>query len=69
MLYKHGKVGKRISSKRTLIMILLGTNSVQVLFFLFLGLYAFICSFYFIGSYILQKLTVTTVFARYNEKI
>ncbi|CAD8156585.1 unnamed protein product [Paramecium octaurelia] len=60
MLDKHNRVGKQISYKQT--------NSAQIFFFLFIFIYAFMCSFYFIGSYILQKETLSTVSARYNEK-
>ncbi|CAD8073811.1 unnamed protein product [Paramecium sonneborni] len=59
-LDKNQKVGKQISVKQT--------NSAQVFFFLFVFIYAFMCSFYYIGSYILFEETLQSVSARQNEK-
>ncbi|CAD8077604.1 unnamed protein product [Paramecium primaurelia] len=60
MLDKHNRVGKQISLKQT--------NSAQIFFFLFIFIYAFICSCYFVGSFILQQITQQNVSARYQEK-
>ncbi|CAD8086203.1 unnamed protein product [Paramecium sonneborni] len=60
MLVKHNKVGKQISFKQT--------TSAQIFFFLFIFLYALVCSCYFVGSLILQQVTSQNVTARYQEK-
>ncbi|CAD8084665.1 unnamed protein product [Paramecium sonneborni] len=60
MLDKHNRVGKQISQKQT--------NTAQIFFFLFIFMYAFICSCYFIGSFILQQVTQQNVSSRYQEK-
>ncbi|CAD8180216.1 unnamed protein product [Paramecium octaurelia] len=60
MLEKHKQVGKEISMKQI--------NSSQILFFLFVIMYAILCSSYFIGSLILQQVTQQSVSARYQEK-
>ncbi|CAD8078829.1 unnamed protein product [Paramecium sonneborni] len=61
MLDKHNRVGRQISVKQT--------NSAQVFFYLFIFIYAFMCSFYYIGSYILFEEAIQNVSARQNEKI
>ncbi|CAD8174955.1 unnamed protein product [Paramecium pentaurelia] len=60
MLEHHKKVGKEIQLKKI--------NSAQILFFLFMFMYAILCSSYFIGSLILQQVTQQSVSARYQEK-
>ncbi|CAD8118325.1 unnamed protein product [Paramecium sonneborni] len=60
MLEKHKKVGKEISLKQI--------NPAQILFLIFVFMYAFFCSSYFIGSLILQQVSQQSVSARYQEK-
>jgi len=67
MMDKNLRVGKQIS-KSSIIYIYLDINSISVIFIIFLIVLTLVCSFNYIGCYLLHSLNIKTIQQFYGEK-